>query len=263
MVSFGKRGLAGVDSVIGSNFKSTTVSNERPTFFGAPDIDGDKLVHALQNDPHYIEKHSADELKHSVYEIVKDSNGVRAETALGLLGSLAGYACLLQAVKDFETAGGKSDQQAFCMVTTRTGERLIFGNLVNHHLLEKNTSLWGLVGGIARHLGAPSLPDMEELVRHVGATAGTPQFGVPRLPPQHQIGEVPRNFVKFMWPKISPMFSSVTKKRRTISDVFGFAIQKVMTEGKNVIEPSVAAKLVMECAAPMSHIFPIESDLFP
>jgi hypothetical protein len=256
MAVFGKRKEFNASVEVDISPNRIMIENAAPGFFNPPDFDGEKLLRAIQEDPLLLAKKSADELKYNIYNLVKGDQGVRVETALFVLGSLGGYACLDQAIGKFTPETAKADPRSLIALTGKDGKRYFMGNLINDPLLTSNLSLSNLTMGMAQHLGGKNLPDVSELVGFVAETYGNHSFGKPRLPVDHNIGDVPFNFVKYMWPKIWPMFSNITRRQNQIPLIFGLAIQKVIEEAQQIIDPGMAAKIVMECAVPMAHINP-------
>jgi hypothetical protein len=142
------------------------------------------------------------------------------------------------------------------VIETSSGERFFTGDPINHLLAESETSLWALVAGMINHLGSEAYPDVGEIAGYVVSTFGNNDFGRPRLPENHQPSDLPINYVRALWPHVLPHVEKRAPGAKDRVLLFGFAIQNVMEMGKDVIAPSVAGKLVMECAVPMSRIDP-------
>lgn len=216
------------------------------------------ISQAENDDPLIRAKIGGTAIKSKLYETLqkRDPNGIHVDTVLGILGSLSGFSCILYAYFAARAGHGANDPSAIAVVTGADGRKYFFGNLPNHPLLEDEHSVWSLVGGMAEHLGTDQLPDITEIVKHVSATVGSVAFGVPRMPNGHELSDSPKNFVRQLWPALIEDVKVYTVDPAQFPIVFGFAIQQVMQDARDVIDPGLAAKIAMECAVPMSKIDP-------
>ena len=103
-----------------------------------------------------------------------------------------------------------------------------------------------------------SLPDVEDISKHLEVSCETDDFGVPRVPDQHQPQDLPANFVRYLMPSYLPLLQKYDADADKFPMSFGFAIQSLMEESCEVLEPGMAAKIVMECAVPMASLDPAE-----
>jgi hypothetical protein len=186
-------------------------------------------------------------------ELMKSERGVHVESLLSVLGALGGFACQLSL---WATAGGKFEGTGLEVAETKDGKKYFFGNSLNRVLLEDPTSIWGLTGGMAQHLGAKSLPDIPDIIRRAATSLGTEAFGVPIVPDAHKAHDLPINYVRHIWPTIAPKIKVLCGSGQDLPMIFGFAIQNVMEMGKETIDPGLAARIVMESAIPMSKVDP-------
>ena len=132
----------------------------------------------------------------------------------------------------------------------------------NHALFQSRFSVRSFVEGAARHLGAESLPDVGEIAGHVASTVGTDSFGVPRWPEGHRAPDLPINYVTHLWPAVKPVLESLTAAPSEWPILLGLAAQKAMLTSKDALDPAVAARIVLECAAPMGKIDPCPIDQY-
>lgn len=213
---------------------------------------------AEENDPLVRHKIGAKAVKSLVYDVLKkkDPRGVHLETALGILGSVAGFSCLKYAFFAQENGIAKEDPNAVVELECADGNTYFFGNLSNGPLLENQYSIWGLVGGMAQHLNSKRVPDVQEIVQHVASSAGRDTFGIPRLPEGHGLADTPQNYATAFSPVLIDLAKTYTTNPTDWPIVFGLAAQEVIQDGQTVIDPGLAAQIVMECAVPMSKIDP-------
>jgi len=207
-------------------------------------------------DPLIGAKLGAKEIVVTLQEAMNSDKGVHAESLLALLGSLAGFSCVISVLID--GAQGKLPQMpnAVVSVGTKDGRTFYFGEAINARLYTDQHSVWALAAGMAQHLGATRLVDVHEIAGHVSETVGSPQFGVPRLPPGHPLGKTPAEFVREAWPALSERRNYFCPEPREWPIIFGLAAQQVMEMAKDVLDPEIALTIVMECAVPMSKIDP-------
>lgn len=213
---------------------------------------------AEEEDPLVRAKLGALSVKNALYEVLqkRDPRGVHVDTVLGILGSMSGFSCLLHAYVAQQAGHGANDPQAIAVGTGADGQTYYSGNLINAPLLENQHSVWGLVGGMAQHLGSSQLPDIHDIAKHVAATVGTDEFGVPRMPEGHNLSDMPRNYIRELYPILIKDAKQFTTNAQDFPILFALAIQQVMEDARDVIDPGLAAKIAMECAVPMSKIDP-------
>ncbi|MES9982111.1 MAG: hypothetical protein ABW115_01780 [Candidatus Thiodiazotropha sp. 6PLUC6] len=186
---------------------------------------------------------------------LKNEKGVHVESLLGIVGSLAGYSCHAAFREELIDTGKKGQQEVFMVVEGKDGRNYYFGDLPNNLLIEGQVSVWKLVAGMVQHLGG-ELPDIQSIFSTVSSTVGEESFGVPNLLEQHQLGDLPINYVKEMWNHLLPLFDEFCDSPIERPILLGLIAQQVIEMGKSTISPSTAATIIMECAIPMSKIGP-------
>ncbi|MBT6031607.1 MAG: hypothetical protein HOH19_03450, partial [Kordiimonadaceae bacterium] len=134
------------------------------------------------------------------------------------------------------------------------GKTYFMGELINRPLLSDEMSVWGLVGGKAQQLGTQKLPDINEIVQHVAGTVGGEEFGIPRLEEKHQLRKLPTEYINEFHSQLVNIIIKYTKLPVEFPIIVGLAIQHLMDDAKDVIDPGMAATIVMECAVPMSKV---------
>ncbi|NKM57333.1 hypothetical protein [Rhizobium anhuiense] len=172
------------------------------------------------------------------------------------LGSVGGFSCILAAL-DIASAGQLRDGADLVVVETKDGSRYYAGNLPNAFLLESHDSFLNLTYGAARQSGGLISQEMVmETFRHVAATIGHPQFGISRLLEEHRPGDTPLIYVRRLWPKVAEILDRhlVPIRRRPLA--IGMALELAFVSGKPPLDPSLAARIVTECAVPMAKLDP-------
>ena len=204
-------------------------------------------------DAHIAAKIAAHALLERTFSSLNDGKGVHVESAFALLGSLAGQACLQSAL--VQTAGKTpaNDADALITVSDKQGRQYYYGNPINRPLLENRLSVWSLVGGAVQAHGG-QLPDVNDIVRHVTQSIGTPQFGIPRLPQDVEIRHLPQTCLLAWQAFKTAILDALPVPTHDWPLAYALAIQQLMEQGKDVLPPAKAAVIVMECAVPMSKI---------
>ena len=218
------------------------------------------LLNALKEkkkeDPFIMLKVGGQEITQRVMESLKSKDGVHVESVLGILGSLAGYACHAAYREEFVDSGRYQENQVFTSVTGKEGEQYYFSDNTNKLLAEDKVSVWGIVAGNSVHLSQVPLPDIKTLFLQVTKSVGSKDFGIPQVPEEHKPTEQPLTYVKKLWHPLLPAVEKFCEGPMERPILFAFAIQHAINLSKDVIPPAEAAKLVMECAVPMSKIGP-------
>src|SRR5215510_10579568 len=143
------------------------------------------------------------------------------------------------------------------MVETPSGATYFFGDSLDSILTSmepKHLSIWKIVAGGALTQGGEHLPDIPQLLRHCAATAGTAQFGLPRLPDSHLPGILPRAALERFWPGARLLLGLAEPLSWPVH--MAYAAQKLMQAMKGSIAPDLAVRIVMEAAVPMSRVDP-------
>ncbi len=203
-----------------------------------------------KEDPLIGLKIGSEELKANLFEHVKDEHGVHIETALGVLGSLAGNYCLIGGVAVQQATAGEAGR--ISRIEGADGNTYYMGDLINKPLLTDPLSVWELVGGMAQQIGATEFPDIKEIVEDSAQTIGREEFGIPRIEEKHKLRKTPVECIEQYHPILVQTIIKFTKNPVEFPILVGLAIQKLMDDAKDVIDPAMAAKIVMECAVPMS-----------
>lgn len=204
-------------------------------------------------DPLIGAKIGGKELAQRMIEAMKTERGVRIESILGALGSIAGYSCQAS-VRAQARSQGLDETAHFVRAECNDGKVYFFGDALNKPLVEGQYSVWSLAAGGAEMAGCRDIPEPDEIFKHVAATVGSPEFGLPRLPAGHPLHDTPLNYVESFWPQLYPIISKFCPNPEHWPILLGLAVQDIMNQGRNVLDPCLALKIVMECAVPMSKV---------
>jgi hypothetical protein len=244
--------------------------SRRPTEPAAsplPDTDSgaDKAMEAVlaekeASDPDIRAKVCAGGLQHWLKTTLRDERGVRVQTLLGVLGSLAGFACQMAIREQARLRGHPAERITLIEITTKDGRRAFFGDPLNALLLEGPKSVWAVTAGGAHSLGvaAAALPDVREIAGHVSKSLGSDAYGIPRLPKGNELPDTPAAIVKAFWPTVQKTLLHYRIGSAQWPLTLSIAIQRTMIEGKDALDPFVAATIVMECAVPAAKLDPRE-----
>ena len=192
-----------------------------------------------------------------VYQLVKGERGARIEDFLAILGSVGGHACIVGALDTVARSSGKPTENQLVVVGGKDGNRYYFGDLPNEALLESHLSLLSLTLGAAQaNGGSVSLEKVHDVMRHVASTAGTPEFGIPRIAGDHRPGDVPFNYIKHLRAKLFEPLDLYEVPLDKRASAIGFAVQKAIDAGKETLDPTIAADIVTEYAVPAAKFDP-------
>ncbi len=197
----------------------------------------------------------------NLVEWIKDEKGIRIETALGILGSLAGFSTVYAMVKKIEDKSLPIQMPDVAIAEMKDGRKLYMGDYINRRVFQYQTSIFSLTAGVAQHLGAKDITNFEpylEVLKKQIELFGKPEFGIPNLPSEHSVGDLPINYVKYLFPKFLPILERYELPVDEFHAAFGFSIQELMQQAKGVVDPKLALNIVMECAIPMSKVDPNE-----
>ena len=188
---------------------------------------------------------------------MKDGRGIHCETILTAIGALAGYSAQQALWEGMVKPGKLAISEAFKIVETPSGAIYFFGDALDQLLASvepRHLSIWKIVAGGVLGGGGEHLPEMDNLLRHCAATAGTAQFGLPRLPDDHLPSILPRSALERFWPGARLLLALAAPLTWPLH--MAGAAQKLMQQMKGSIAPDLAVKIVMEAAVPMSRVDP-------
>lgn len=207
--------------------------------------------------------HVPTRLEHWLSKEFRHVRDVPCETTLTVIGAITGFAAQHGIWEAVVKPGKMAIQEAFVVIETRSGETFFFGDHLNDILAAPDPaqlSVWKIVAGAARAMGAAELPDITSIFKHCAETVGTTSFGLPRLPDGHLPTILPRDAVNRFWPEARSILAS---RSEAGTDPLAWAIdaataaQQLMLGMKDRIDPVLAAQVVMEAAIPMSRIDPM------
>jgi len=193
---------------------------------------------------------------------------LQLETLFCTIGALTGFAAQHAVRQECIVGGNSKENEVFVIAQAPNGERYFFGDRLNAILVPERAesmTVWTILGGQALKLGAAKseLPDCLDTFERATKTIGTPEFGIPALPPGHKPYLTPRRAIEIFWPTILQVFT-----REPIVPVPGFsrvpprhwplvlasAAASFMPALKEKLPPTLAMTIFMEAAIPMSKI---------
>jgi hypothetical protein len=209
-----------------------------------------------------------------------DQRRVHTETLMTMVGALAGFSAqhaiweiVVQTGKLPAHAGANMNAGAFVVATTKNGETYYFGDLLSSYLIPQNHplgpgqyTLWNFLAAAVQSSGGQPLGPQEigEIFKNAAATAGGPQFGVPRLPKGHQPRLSPRDALNALWPATRKLLSrddAPGAQGQRLSPahwptVIALTAQKLIQLTKGTLDPALSMRIVLEAAVPMSKVDP-------
>ena len=198
-----------------------------------------------------------------VCNILATNSQVRIEDLLSILASNGGYCCLLAALGDScsiePPPGSGSAIPKMIVVTHKSGRIYYFSERANDYLIKEEFSLLRLALCAALS-GDAEIPFkmIQETIGHVAETIGSDsaEFGVPRLPDEHLPGDLPLNYVRMLWPKFLDVLNSHHVPPAQWPATLGFALHPVIAASRGATDPTLAARITIECAVPMARVDP-------
>jgi hypothetical protein len=187
-------------------------------------------------------------------EIGDDNGGIHCETAMTVLGALAGFAAQ-QACWAGIAELGTTQQLVFNTVRTKSGETYYLSNMVNDVLAGKDhLSFLAIVAGAAAKAGGRDFPDIKGIFTNATETMGSALFGRPRAPAGHVPRILPRDAVNRYWRTANGLVEGEHPARKPA--LFGLAAGSLLIKMHQSCPADIAFSLAMEAAVPMSRIDP-------
>jgi hypothetical protein len=83
------------------------------------------------------------------------------------------------------------------------------------------------------------------------------KFGNPDLPDQHRPALSPFEWVRHGREKLSEALDLYEVPLLSRPVAVGFALQRAIDEGRDALDPLIAAKIAIECSVPMAKVDPM------
>jgi hypothetical protein len=190
--------------------------------------------------------------------MAQPERGARIDDILGVLGATGGFACIVGALH----LAGQSDsagEQGLVIANGADGRQYYFGDLPNRLLLEDRLSLVSLTLGAAQKAGAAvSMDSAIEVVKRTASAVGGSNFGITSLPEEHRPGDSFEEYVRHLWPRVREALDLYAVRPECRASAIGFAIQNAIDAGKAVLDPAMAAQIVVEYGIPAAKLDPLE-----
>ena len=127
----------------------------------------------------------------------------------------------------------------------------------NTALWEHPESLLSLALGAAQACGGTVNKQMvEDTMAKTASTLGSEQFGQIDVEPRHQPTDRAIDYVRHFWPHYLEALALYSMPAEQWPMAFGFALQSAIEAGKQVLEPTLAARICIDCAVPMAKLDP-------
>ncbi len=190
-------------------------------------------------------------------QMSKGSDPVGIENFLGLLASAGGVSCIATALCEYEILKMRPHDDNLLREQQVGGHSYFIGDLPARYLYERENSLLDIALRWAMKHGARIDHDfLHEPIRYAVQSVGSPEFGVPRLPPQHMPNALPLELALCAWPQAENAFDQAGLPIEWRPTALGFAIGKAIDTSASTIDPMILARIVVEHAVPMASIDP-------
>lgn len=213
----------------------------------------DEIKEREADDPLIGPKIAAHAIYSRVFDALRGDRGVNVEAMLGILASLAGYACQV-AVRLRAQREGFDEHARLVRIDGIDGRRCWAGDALEAPLRASPYSVWSLAAGGAQAAGLTALPSLDPIVEHVAGSVGGAGFGIPRGDAAARLPAPPERLVRLFWSGVRPILLDTCRDPMHWPLALGIALQRAIEQGASALPPHDALLLVMECALPMARI---------
>ena len=198
----------------------------------------------------------ADSLLRLLRSEYADTGGAHAPSLFSTLGAVLGLSVRESIMKGgYVTDELLAYKNFLVTMTASDGRKYWAGDVINMLLFEAKqdrVSAWTFIAAaVARDGSTP--PDFLPIVRHVIATLGTPEFGIPTLPPEHMPREMPMVALKRLWPSVRQILEQGQRPPKGWPIDLGWIAARAI-DGTPAFPRALAARIIMEAAIPMSKL---------
>jgi hypothetical protein len=114
--------------------------------------------------------------------------------------------------------------------------RHVAGDAVSRPLTDSPMSVWALVRRTVQKLGKP-----------------LPNFDI-RMPKGHRPRRPPVVYLKQLWPQVLPIAQRFCRKPTQLPVLFGIALQRAIEVTRDLLNPTLGARIAMDAAIAMSRV---------
>ncbi len=189
----------------------------------------------------------AEEVSRRLLKAMGSSHGVHAESLLAICGALAGQSCQAS-LRARSRAAGQPETAGLHVLGTTDGGAYLVGEGLCQLLFNDRYSIWGLAAAAASQAGCTTLPEPAELWRHGMESLGGEAFGLPQVPSRHQPTAESLASLPSLWPALLPLVLRLCPDPAEWPILFGLVAQKAITMARDVIDPCIALRIVMDTA---------------
>lgn len=198
-----------------------------------------------------------DRICRSCREALDQDDGLHVESLLGMLAALGGFSCAVAAhglVTSRRSAVTWRDLQ---VVTSAEGYPYISGDFPNRFLLDDDHSLLNLALAEVRACGAAfPAAAVRDTLKHASASGGPPDRVRPRVPGLHAPLDLPIAYVASQWVEVEAQLQQEIIFPPQYPQIFGFAIAQAIRNTRELINPFIAGRIILEYAVPMTRVLP-------
>lgn len=188
---------------------------------------------------------------------VEDEERFGLDTALCIVGAMAGFSAACVAAANFSTMDSKAIQDGdYVRDAGHDGMPLYTGAIVDTALISGRLSFWRILEAKAKAILEQDVPAPAAIRDHVDGTIGSTEFGQPRMPDGVVCVERPAVLVAHLWPEFFETLTARDADPQTWCLSWGFAAQELLERSEGQIPCSDAVRAIMECAVPMSRLDP-------
>jgi hypothetical protein len=213
-------------------------------------------------DPLVGAKIGAEEVSRRLLQAMATDRGVHVESLLAVCGALAGHAWQAR-LRASALAAGQTEPEGLHVVATQNGSAYLVGEGLAQGLFNDRYSTWGLAAAAAQQVGCTVLPDPMVLWRHGLDSLGQEAFGVPQVPSRHQPSPDSLQSLPSLWPALLPLAQRFCPDSAEWPVLFGLLAQQAITMGREVIDPCLALRIVMDTAIAGAMVILPESQANP
>ncbi|MBW4529122.1 MAG: hypothetical protein KME02_00400 [Aphanothece saxicola GSE-SYN-MK-01-06B] len=213
-------------------------------------------------DPLVGAKIGAEEVSRRLLQAMATDRGVHVESLLAVCGALAGHAWQAS-LRARARAAGRMEPEGLHVIGTQNGGSFLVGEGLAQGLFQDRYSTWGLAAAAAQQAGCTALPDPMALWRHGMDSLGQDSFGVPQVPRRHRPSPDSLQSLASLWPALLPVVLRFCPDPAEWPILYGLLAQKAITMGRDVMDPCLSLRIVMDTAIANAMVILPESQEVP
>ncbi len=209
-----------------------------------------------KKDPLIALKIGCVEIENKIIEMLGVMSYFRPEVLMCAVGAVAGYACHSAIREELIETGKVEESKIFVRVEGTDGNVYYYGDAPNKFLIKDPFSILATVNSAMEELGVKLPPNIDAELEYVASTIGGESFGRLKVSNANVDELMSIDLVRLLWKRLIPEFDKYCTNPVERVVLMSKIVSNVIHKNKELVQPEVAAQIILQSAIAASKIGP-------